>query len=429
MLYFAILVSAVILYLIQMQLYKKHTARGLSYRLRTDNDQVRAGEDLYLYEELTNEKTLPLPFVKVNTDLPEGLLFHFTDHAAYGTTRETYEFGAQSIYVLRGYQKISRRWRITGKRRGSYLIGSSHIMTNDLFGMNPMSLVADTLEGYAPHRLTVLPPVCDLRREFVTAQGMDGDIVSNKTRMTDPLLFAGTREYRMGDPMRSINWKSSAVHGHFMVNIEEPTVPFQFNIFLNTQSRTLEKDPEVPSAPDEIDRCITTAYALLERGVQAGISIRMMWNTAPGESVQYEDTAAAAGLHSLGDDEIGQRIASTAPCRTSADVDAVGRVLAELPYRISVKEEHLLDHILSSPTLYTASDRYPGKAALVIVSTYFSERMLVFHRSMEARGVRVIYYIMTTYRNVQNIPADIEIYYLSQLINENEENGEEDDCA
>jgi len=33
-LYFAILVSAVILYLVQMQLYKKLTTKGLSYRLR-----------------------------------------------------------------------------------------------------------------------------------------------------------------------------------------------------------------------------------------------------------------------------------------------------------------------------------------------------------------------------------------------------------
>ena len=81
--------------------------------------------------------------------------------------------------------------------------------------------------------------------------------------------------------------------------------------------------------------------------------------------------------------------------------------------------------MLANPSLYTASDRYPGKAALIVVSTYFSERMLVFHRSMEARGVRVIYYIMTTYRNAQNIPADIEVYYLSQLIEENAENGEE----
>lgn len=425
MLYFAILVSAVILYLIQMQLYKKLTTKGLSYHLRTDREEVRAGDDLYLYEELSNEKTLPLPFVKVNTDLPEGLKFHFTDRLEDGTTKETYEFGAQSIYVLRGYQKISRRWRITGTKRGSYLIGSSHIMTNDLFGMNPMSHAADTLEGYTPQRLTVLPPPYDLRKEFVTAQGMNGDIVSNKTRMTDPLLFAGTREYRMGDPMRAINWKSSAVHGHFMVNIEEPTVPFQFNIFLNTQSRTLEKDPEVPSAPDEIDRCITTAFALLERGVQAGISIRMMWNIAPKESVRYDDTAAAVGLRPLGDDEIAYRISTTAPCRTPADVTAVGRLLAELPYRISVKEENLLDHMLANPSLYTASDRYPGKAALIVVSTYFSERMLVFHRSMEVRGVRVIYYIMTTYRNAQNIPADIEVYYLSQLIEDNAENGEE----
>ena len=294
-------------------------------------------------------------------------------------------------------------------------------MTNDLFGMNPTSHATDTLEGYSPQRLTVLPPPYDLRREFVTAQGMNGDIVSNQTRMTDPLLFAGTREYRMGDPMRSINWKSSAVHGHFMVNIEEPTVPFQFNIFLNTQSRTLEKHPEVPSAPDEIDRCITTAFALLERGVQAGISMRMMWNTAPKDSVQYEDTADAVGLRPLGEDDVAIKISTTAPCRTPDDLTAFGRALAELPYRISVTEEQFLDHMLENPHLYTASDRYPGNAALILISTYFSERMLVFHRSMEARGVRVIYYIMTTYRNAQNIPEDIEVYYLSQLLDDDGE--------
>ena len=422
MLYFAILVSAVILYLVQMQLYKKLTTKGLSYHLRTDKTEVRAGEDLYLYEELSNEKTLPLPFVKVNTDLPEGLKFHFTDRLDDGTTRETYEFGAQSIYVLRGYQKISRRWRITGTKRGSYLIGSSHIMTNDLFGMNSTSHVTDTFEGYSPQRLTVLPPPYDLRREFVTAQGMNGDVVDSKTRMTDPLLFAGTREYRMGDPMRSINWKSSAVHGRFMVNIEEPTVPFLFNIFLNTQSRTLEKHPDVPSAPDEIDRCITTAFALLERGVQAGISMRLMWNIAPKDSVQYDDTAAAVGLRPLGDDDVAIKISTTAPCRTPEDVTAFGRALAELPYRISVTEENLLDHMLENPHMYTASDRYPGNAALIFVSTYFSERMLHFHRSMEARGVYVIYYIMTTYRNAQNIPEDIEVYYLNKLLdNDGEE--------
>lgn len=423
MLYFSILVAAVILYLIQMQLYKKQTTKGLSYRLRIEQDEIRAGDDLYLYEELTNEKVLPLPFVKVNTDLPEGLRFHFTDRCEDGSIKDSYEFGAQSIYVLRGYQKINRRWRITGKQRGSYVIGNSHIMTNDLFGMNPISIATDTLNGYIPCRLTVLPAPCELRREFVTAQGMTGDVIDNRTRMTDPLLFAGTREYRSGDTMHSINWKSSAVHGKFMVNIEEPTVPFLFNILMNMQSRTLEKYPEVPSAPEDIDRCMTTVYALLERGVQAGISMRMMWNIEPKESVQLAETGEAAGLHALGADAIGMKISSTAYCHTQNDVRSIGRLLAELPYRISVPEEVLFDHILTNPSLYTTSDRYPGCANLIVVSAYFSERMLVFHRAMEARGIHIIYYIMTTYRNMQSIPADVEIYYLSALMDDDAEGG------
>ncbi|MCQ2432740.1 MAG: DUF58 domain-containing protein [Clostridia bacterium] len=414
MLYLSVLLAAVILYILQIYLYRHLTTRGLTYHIRLDRDEVRSGEDMYLYEELSNRKWLPLPFIKVNTDLPVGMMFHFTDKCADGKPKETYEFGAQSIYVLRSYQKISRRWRVTGRKRGVYEIGASHLVTNDLFGMNPVSVASTELEDFRPTKLTVLPKLYDLRREFVAADGAGGDQPVERSRMTDPLLFAGARDYRSGDPMRAVNWKSSAVHGHYMVNIEEPTVPSGYNIILNTQSRTIEKDPVRPSAPEEVERCISTAATLLEDGVHAGLGIRMFWNTRmPGMTVVRPDHDAISGP--VSDDREGHRITAVRTCRTPEDLIGAERLLAAIPEEISLAEEDFLDHILENPELYTASEQYPGQVSLILVSAYFSGRMLTFHRAMEARGVHIVYYIMTTYNNVL-IPEDIEVYYLNGLL-------------
>ena len=42
-------------------------------------NEVFEGEQLYLYEEITNDKLLPIPYAKIETELPEGLSFILLD--------------------------------------------------------------------------------------------------------------------------------------------------------------------------------------------------------------------------------------------------------------------------------------------------------------------------------------------------------------
>ena len=81
MLFFAILAAVVFVYLLQYHIYKKYAFRHLHYRITVPSPEVFEGDEVYLYEEIENRKWLPMPFVKVDTELPEGLAFVITEKA------------------------------------------------------------------------------------------------------------------------------------------------------------------------------------------------------------------------------------------------------------------------------------------------------------------------------------------------------------
>ncbi len=407
-LYAAILLGVVFVYLFQTRLYEKHTQEKLTYAIHTNTDEAFEDEDIYLYDELTNDKLLPLPFLKVNADLPKGLYFHFIDPDEKNGITDTYESQVQSIYVMQSYKKISRRWRVTCKKRGVYRLGDVVLVVNNLFGTNSHSIPASSLPSFSTCKLVVLPKPIDLTSTFVSVDGLTGDAISNHSLLTDPLMKAGTREYRAGDAMRAINWKSTAVHQHLMVNIEEHFRRFLFNIVINMQSRDMETHPEVPSAPYDIERCISVAATLLDRAADDHVPTRVIMNTNL-HSMQVDDPESVNCID--GDSEIGEKIVITRSYEGRMEAIDALRMLAGIPMEISVPAEKMLDHILDHPELYTMAADHSGAASLIVISAYFCERMINFHRAMEERGIRVIYYITSANRNAMRIPEDIEIYF------------------
>ena len=101
MIYLAILLAAVLIYIVQMKLYEKKTRDGLSYSVRLGAEEVFEDEDIFYYDELVNDKLLPLPFLKVNSDLPQGLYFHFLDPVpGSDVLKESHEAQVQSMRCL-----------------------------------------------------------------------------------------------------------------------------------------------------------------------------------------------------------------------------------------------------------------------------------------------------------------------------------------
>ncbi|MBQ8509277.1 MAG: DUF58 domain-containing protein [Clostridia bacterium] len=396
MLFVTVIVILIIAYFVQRKLYRERTFENLTYSATLEADEVTVGDDVYMVESLTNEKVLPLPYIKVATRLPEGLAFRLVTEDGE-KSREIFTDSIESMFVMKGRQRIRRRWRVSCKKRGIYALGDVHLVANDLIGFNPISHGIE-LPRSKGNTVTVLPAPVDLDRDFTSTRYFSGDVITPRSLLTDPMLRSGARDYTTLDPMNRINWKLTASHGHLMVNVEEYVQKVQSNVILNMTSQIIEHDPTVPENPEYIEYNITVAASLLERFTSENVPVRLIANTPP-ETIHADFIAS--------DDDTGRNILITpAFCGKYGLLDAM-RILATLEMKISMPVEKMLDYVVSNPHLFAENGN------IVFVTAVLDERMIVFHREMLKRGIEVIFYVTTTNRVVALVPDDVKVFYRS----------------
>jgi hypothetical protein len=363
------------------------------------------GDDIYMFEEISNEKTLPLPYIKVATNLPEGLAFRLAVSEAKkaqgnsidsAETMITTKFASsiESMFVLKGHMRVKRRWRIACRKRGVYSLGDALVVANDLIGYNPISKGLSVPKSKST-TITVLPRSVDLDRDFTSTRYYSGDVITNHSLLTDPMLRSGAREYTPLDPMNKINWKLSASHGKLMVNLEDYVQKVQSNIILNMCSQIIERGNEVPENTEFIEYNITVAASLIERFASENVPVRLIANTPP-ETIHADFVAS--------DTEIGRKILVTPSLVGKYGTLDAMRILASLEMKFSLPIEKLLDFILENPYLFAENGN------IVLVTAVLDERMLQFHREMSKLGIEVIFYVTTSIRSTGVIPENVKIF-------------------
>ncbi len=404
MVFIAIVIAAALLFLIQSKIYKNYAFHNLEYKVTFSTQEIFEDEELYVYEELRNNKFLPLPFLKVDTELPEGLSFHIVEpDKKNGTMKETFPRVIHSIFVLRGNQMIRRRWRVRCDVRGTYHLGNATMLADDLFGAMTVAKVI-AAEVTSENTLVVLPKAINLEKEFTSSKYTNGDFLVKSSLLTDPLLKAGVREYMPGDPMNRINWMQTAVRNELMINVEEYTNRHQFNIIMNMQSRDIEKQiPGPPSAKHPVELCLTVVASILDSVSGENIPVRFISNTPPETFEKGMNASYGEG------DEIGEKIFVSPVYKGKLNMITALRMLAQLELTISTPIEKMLDHMLENPYAYTSGGN------IIFVSSYLSERMINFYYAMRKVGVNVVFYITSASINAVIIPDDIEVHFKTYI--------------
>jgi len=91
----------------------------------------------------------------------------------------------------------------------------------------------------------------------------------------DPVLTAGIREYRSGDALKRIHWKSTARLGRLQTKIYEPTTTIDISIFLDV--RTLRE--HLWGSVDQLQEVgIITAASLSQHALDAGFRVGLYVN-------------------------------------------------------------------------------------------------------------------------------------------------------
>lgn len=172
----------------------------IASRRGADPSRVAVGGELAVQLTVTNRSVLPSGALMLEDRLPPQLA---------GRAR----FGLDG---LSGRESRTVAYRIPALRRGRYTAGPLRVRLTDPFG-----LIDATRSFTATSTLVVTPAVDPLPEAHLPYSVDVGENAGSHSIGSHGADDASTREYRHGDDLRKIHWRSTARTGALMVRHEE----------------------------------------------------------------------------------------------------------------------------------------------------------------------------------------------------------------
>ena len=115
-------------------LWGRYCLAGVSYIRHFETTHIFLGEEIEFWIELINAKPLPLTWLKAEDEFPQDLPVLLAETRLGTRPRRRL---LANVYSLRWYEKVRRRYRVRGERRGVYHIGPAQIASGDCRGSTP----------------------------------------------------------------------------------------------------------------------------------------------------------------------------------------------------------------------------------------------------------------------------------------------------
>ncbi len=248
------------------RLWNRFCLHRVEYHRRLSHHQVFFGEEIVLEIEVANRKPLPLPWLKIEDELPEKvtLLKGKTEPMAEDRVILT------NIFPINMYHRVKRRFPVSCPHRGVFIFGPTYVQSGDLFGFFRKAKKFDQLDY-----LLVYPRLVPLEKLGIPSRQLFGDIRLKQHLFQDPVLTAGVRDYVPGDSLKRIHWKSTARLGRLQTKVYEPTTTVDISLFLDV--RTL-KAPFWGSIYQLQELGIIAAAAISEAALKAGFRVGLHVN-------------------------------------------------------------------------------------------------------------------------------------------------------
>ena len=229
-------------------------ARGLVRSLKFEREMrfgwAQVGDRLEERFTLTNQFMLPATWVTLQ------------DHS---TLPDHYASVASGVDGA-----STSQWRILTRctRRGVYILGGTTLETGD-----PLGIYTITFEDPTSSTLAVMPPVLSLPKFEITASGMAGEGQPRRHALQETINVSHTREMLPNDPMRLIDWKTTARQNKFFVRQFEGTPAGDWWLVLD-----LHKDSQVGTGWDSTEEhAVILTSSLAAQGLNSdhpvGLSI------------------------------------------------------------------------------------------------------------------------------------------------------------
>jgi Uncharacterized conserved protein (some members contain a von Willebrand factor type A (vWA) domain) len=201
--------------------------------------------------------------------------------------RLPYALGSRPRVVLErlgAHQASSVAYTVRADVRGRYEVGPLVIRLTDPFGLCELTRAFPSVD-----RLTVIPRVTPLPAVRLTGEYAGTGESRARSVAVHGEDDAATREYRRGDDLRRVHWKSTARTGTLMVRREEQPWESRATVVLDT--RAYAHRGEGPTA--SFEWAVSAAASIAVHLRQAGYRLRLVSDSG------IDLTAAEAGGEGL----------------------------------------------------------------------------------------------------------------------------------
>jgi uncharacterized protein (DUF58 family) len=268
-------------------IWQRDCLTAVAYRRRLSHDRASFGEEISLEIEILNDKLLPLTWLHIEDDFPSELSLE-------GGLIVSGRSGIRSVLVqvlaMFPFGRVRRRMSITCDRRGLHTIGPAKILSGNPFGYRQRSVaVRDQLN------LLVYPKVFELNPPGIVAGVPLGD-QRVRALLHDPSRASGVRDYRPGDPLRTIDWRATARSGSLLVREFESTASERVVLFADLTVRGLRGSFD-PAKLEFVVAVVASVVAeLAGRGISVGI---YSGASADGNQVAYSPSCSPTALSDM----------------------------------------------------------------------------------------------------------------------------------
>ena len=274
----ALLVAAILVLAVSIapEVWYHRGLRNLVVETRWSAQRAFHGETVALRIRVENRKLLPLPWVRVEHNLPEAL------DALGGETAHAFRprrYLLADTLSLWSWQGMPKRRPLLCAARGVYQLGPITIRTSDPLGW----LVREREIAPPATSLLVYPLIAPIDHLNVAALFPFGMESTPRTLMEDPLRLAGVREYRPGDDPRLIHWKATARAGELRRKVLDPSGQYRFVLLLDVNTVRADR---YPVNPDLLEFCVSVAASIASWALDKGYPTGLLSN---GKLAPYTD--------------------------------------------------------------------------------------------------------------------------------------------
>jgi uncharacterized protein (DUF58 family) len=323
----------------------------VSYERTLSGSRAFIGEDLQMTVTLTNRKPLPLPlpWIRVQDELSDALEVIEGDVAANVRPKvQTLEHSTSMAW----YERIRWHYKFKCTQRGMHRIGPARLESGDPFGF-----LRNRGDELVQEIITVYPKVVPLNDLGIPAARPLGDVRQGLPIYRDPARPMDLREYRLGDPMKSVDGKATARMQELQVRTYEPSSTYNVVVAVTVDTNTPYWEAYFP---DDLERVVTAAAAVASDAIERQYTVGMISNDLPVMAGKPLTVPPGRGA-----DQMSVILTSLAAIR---------------PYALAPMAKMLLEH----------SRRLPPGSTLMVCTSHMYPEFAETLNAVRARGFRIV---------------------------------------